>query len=165
MERQNRRGCSGVYVLPLEQMTRLKYLGSRIAEDARSDEDITARVGMTKAAFWQNKELMRSNIGLSTKMKILNSYVFLVLDYGCESWTWNRPMRMKVNASERWCYRMILGISWRDHVSTLEVMERVQLELHTGLHFTRDMIKRKMEYAGHLFRGFEWFITFTDTRG
>jgi len=124
-----------------------------ITEDARSDEDIKARVGMAKAAFWQNKELMRSNIMLSTKMKILNCYVFSILDYGCESWTWNSPMRLKVNGFERWCYRMILEISWRDHVSTPEVMERVQFELHTELHFTRDMIKRKMEYAGHVLRG------------
>ena len=48
---------------------------------------------------------------------------------------------------------MILGISWRDHVSTPKVMERVQIELQTELHFTRDMIKRKMEYAGHVLRG------------
>ena len=32
-------------------------------------------------------------------------------------------------------------------------MERVQFELHTELHFTREMIKRKMEYAGHVLRG------------
>ena len=122
-------------------------------------------MGTAKAAFGQNKELMRSNIKLSTKMKILNCYVFSVLDYGCESWTWNSPMRMKVNAFEgSRCYRIILGISWRDHVSTPEVMERVQIELQTELHFTRDMIKRKMEYAGHV-EGFEWFVTFTDTRG
>ena len=82
---------------------------SWITEDARSDEDIRARVGMAKASFWQNKELMRSNIRLSTKMKILNCYVFSVLDYGCESWTWNSPMRMKVNTFGTWCYRMILG--------------------------------------------------------
>src|SRR3989442_2132490 len=139
--------------VPLEQVSRFKYLGRWITEDARSDEDIRARVGMAKAAFLQNKELMRRNIRLSTKMKILNCYVFSVLDYGCESWTWNRPMRLKVNAFERWCYRMILGISWRYHISTPEVMERVQLELHTELHFTRDMIKRKMKYAGHVLRG------------
>src|SRR3989442_1253409 len=96
--------------VPLEQVSRFKYLGSWITEDARSDEDIRASVGMAKAAFWQNKELMRSNIRLSTKMKILNCYVFSVLDYGCESWTWNSPMRMKVNAFERWCYRMIPGM-------------------------------------------------------
>src|SRR3989441_6842991 len=129
--------------VPLEQVSRFKYLGSWITEDARSDEDIRARVEMAKAAFWQNKELLRSNTKLSTKLKILNRYVFSVLDYGCESWTWNRPMHMKANAFERWCYRMIRGISWRDYVSTPEVMERVQLELHTELHFTRDMIKRK----------------------
>src|SRR5437867_9285498 len=86
-------------------------------------------------------------------MKILNCYVFLVFDYGCESWTWNRAMRMKVNAFEAWCYRMILGISWRDKVSNKKVMKRVQTELQTELHFTTDMIKRKMEYAGHVLRG------------
>src|SRR5437867_1359751 len=114
--------------VPLEQMSRFKYLCSWIIEDARRDEDIRARVGMAIAAFWQNKELMKSNIRLSTKMKILNCYVFSVLDYGCESWTWNRPMHMKVNAFETWCYRMILGISWRDKVSNKKVMKRVQTE-------------------------------------
>src|SRR3989442_12427411 len=124
-------GDAAVYSVgqPLEQVSRFKYLGSWITEDARSDEDIRARVGMAKAAFWQNKELMRCNIRLSTKMKILNCYVFSVLDYGCESWTWNSPMRMKVNAFEMWCYRMILGISWRDKVSNKKVMIRVQTEL------------------------------------
>src|SRR3989442_7527674 len=99
--------------VPLEQVSRFKYLGSWITEDARSDEDIKARVRMAKAAFWQNKELMRRNIRLSTKMKILNCYVFSILNYECDSWTWNKPnipMRMKVNAFERWCYRMILSI-------------------------------------------------------
>ena len=92
-----------------------------MTENAKSDEDIRARVGMAKAAFWQNKELMRRNIRFSTKMKILNCYVFSVLDYGCETWTWNSPMRLKVNAFEMWCYRMILGISWRDKVSNKKV--------------------------------------------
>src|SRR2546425_1206762 len=106
-----------------------------------------------KQPFWQNKELMRRNIRLSTKMKILTCYVFSVLDYGCETWTWNSPMRQKVNAFEMWCYRMILFISWRDKVSNKKVMIRVQTELQTEMHFTKDMIKRKLEYAGHVLRG------------
>src|SRR5437867_6484158 len=61
-------------------------------------------------------------------------------------------MRMKVNAFQTWYYRMILEISWRDKVSNKKVMKRVQTELQTELHFTRDMIKRKMEYAGHVLR-------------
>src|SRR6267154_3875362 len=77
----------------LEQVTHFKYLGSWITEDASSDEDVRTRVGMAKAAFWQNKELMRTTIRFSTKMKIMNCYVFSILNYGCESWTWNKAMR------------------------------------------------------------------------
>ena len=73
--------------VPLEQETRFKYLGSWITEDARSDEDIRTRVGLAKSAFWQNKELMRRNIIFSTKMKILDFYVFSILNYGCKNLT------------------------------------------------------------------------------
>ena len=41
--------------VPLEQVTRFKYLGIWITEDKRCDEDIRARVGMAKAAFGKIK--------------------------------------------------------------------------------------------------------------
>ena len=123
----------------LEQVTRFRYLGSWITEDARCYEDIRARVGMAKAAFWQNKELMRRNIRLRTKRKILNCYVFSVFNYGCECWTWNKAMQKKVDAHEMWCYRRILKISWKDRVTNEEVLNRMQVKLH----FMEDMIKRK----------------------
>ena len=34
-------------------------------------------------------------------MKILNCFVFSVLDYGCESWTWNSPMRRDVRSRDQ----------------------------------------------------------------
>ncbi len=133
--------------VPWEHVTRFKYLGSWITDDARNVQDIRARVGMSKAAFWQNKELMRRNIRFRTKIKILNCYVFSVLNYGCECWTWNKAMRKKVNAFEMWCYRRMLKISWRDRVTNEEVLDRMQI----ALHFMEDMIKKK--YAGHVLRG------------
>ena len=89
---------------------------------------------------------MRRNIKFNTKMKILNCYVYSVLNYGCEGWTWNKAMRMKVNAFEMWCYRRMLKISWKDKVSNREVLNRVQKRL-------QDMMKRKLRYAGHVLRG------------
>ena len=135
--------------VPLERVTRFKYLGSWITDDAKSDDDIRAKVGMAKAAFWQNKELMRRNIRFKTKLKILNTYVFSVLNYGCESWTWNAAMYKKVDAFEMWCYRRILKINWFDGVSNAEVLSRI----HTKLHFREDMMRRKVRYAGHVLRG------------
>ena len=46
----------------LEQVERYKYLGSWITEDARCDEEIRARIGIAKAAFCQNKEIMKCQI-------------------------------------------------------------------------------------------------------
>ena len=68
--------------VPLERVTCFKYLGSWITDDAKSDDDIRARVGLAMAEFWQNKELMRRNIRFKTKLKILNTYVFSVLNVG-----------------------------------------------------------------------------------
>ena len=91
---------------------------------------------------------MRRNRRFKTKLKILNCYVFAVLNYGCEGWTWNTVMRKKVNACE-YCYRRILKISWMDSVKNEVVLKRMQ----TKLHFVEDMIKRKLKYAGHVMRG------------
>jgi len=44
------------------------------------------------------------------------------------------------------------GISWKDRIYTREVMKQVQMELQTKLHFTKDMIKRKIKYAGQVLR-------------
>ena len=38
-------------------------------------------------------------------------------------------------------------------MSNKKAMKRVQTELQTELHFTKDMIKRKMEYEGHVLGG------------
>ena len=70
----------------LERVTKYKYLGSWITEDGRCDVEIRARIAMAKAAFWQHKEIMRGNIAVETKKRILNCYIFSVLNYGCEGW-------------------------------------------------------------------------------
>ena len=71
----------------IEQVLRYKFSWSWITENARCEEEIKTRIAVAKEGFWQNKELMRRNIRPRTKMKILNCYVFSVLNYGCECWT------------------------------------------------------------------------------
>ena len=77
--------CIMLNNVPLEQVTRFKYLGGWMTEDAKSDEDIRAKVRMAKAAFWQNKKLMRRNIRFRIKVKILNCYIVSVLNYGYQN--------------------------------------------------------------------------------
>ena len=107
---------------------------------------------MAKAAFWQNKEVTRRNVIFGTKKKIIDCYVFSVLNYGCEGWTWNKEeneMSKKMNASEMWSYKRMLKICWKDRITNVEVLQR----MHTSLHFMNNIKKRKLEYAEHVMRG------------
>jgi len=76
----------------LEQVSQYKYLGSCITEDGRCEQDIKARIAMAKDAFWKHKELLRGNISLKVKKRMLHCYVFPVLKYSCESWTMNKDL-------------------------------------------------------------------------
>ena len=58
-------------------------------------------------------------------------------------------MLFRSDAFEMWCYRRMLKISWKKKVSNIEVLKRVDTELH----FVRDMWKRKLTFAGHVLRG------------
>ena len=49
-----------------------------------------------------------------------------------------------------WCYRRILRVSWKDHVTNREILQRVGLEDPVLL---QTIMKRKTKYAGHLMRG------------
>ena len=74
----------------LEQVQHLKYLGSIIEEEkTAATADIINRIGQAAAAsrtltwcFWR-----KSNINISTKMRIFRSLILPVLLCGAESWT------------------------------------------------------------------------------
>ena len=103
---------------------------------------------MANASFWKNKDLPRRKFSTQTKLKIIN-YIFSVLNYGADCWTWNMEMKKRVDAFEKWCYRRMLQISWKKKVSNIEILKRVDTKLHFGI----DMWKRKLSFAGHVLRG------------
>ena len=72
----------------LEQVTSYRYLG--VTEHGRSEVEIKTRIAMAKKAFWKMKEVTRGQVNLTARKRILNCYVFSVLKYGCESWTWTK---------------------------------------------------------------------------
>jgi len=76
----------------LEQVSQYNYPGSWIMEDGLCELDIKTRIATAKNAFWKQKELLRGNVNLQLKKRILHCYVFPVLKYLCESWTMNKDL-------------------------------------------------------------------------
>ena len=133
----------------VEQVSQFKYLGSLLTEDGRCIREVKARIAMAKSAFMKYKDLMKRRINMSLKMKILNTYIFSVVNYAAETWTFTKEIVNKINSFELWCYRRILRISYVDHVSNEEVLRR----MGTGMTFLNRMKAKKIRYAGHIMRG------------
>ena len=72
--------------------------------------------------------------------------VFLVVMYGCESWTIKKAVHQRIDAFELWCWKRLLKLPWttrRSNQSILKVISpKYPLE---GL-----MLKLKLQYFGHL---------------
>ena len=79
-----------------------------ITEDGKSLVEVKRRIAITKDAFWKYGELLRNNISIKTKKKILRCYINSVFRYGCESWTITEEIRKRIEAFEMWCYRRML---------------------------------------------------------
>uniref|UniRef100_A0A8D9FJ87 Craniofacial development protein 2 n=1 Tax=Cacopsylla melanoneura TaxID=428564 RepID=A0A8D9FJ87_9HEMI len=133
----------------LEQVTSYQYLGALIHNDGRCIKEIKKRIGMGKSAFWVHKEMMRRNISKGTKLRLLKTYVYSVMSYGCESWTLDETTSKRITSFENWCYRRMLKISWKDKVTNTEVLRRIGKRKFELLKIVK---QRKLAYAGHVMR-------------
>ena len=53
--------------------------------------------------------LKSRDIILPTNVRLVKAMVFLVIKYGCESWTIKRAEHQRIDAFELWCWRRLLS--------------------------------------------------------
>jgi len=76
--------------------------------------------------------------------------VFSVLKHACETWTMYESLKKRINAFEYWCYWRMLKISWKDKLSDIKVLKRIE---EKELQFYKKIAQQKLSYAGHVLRG------------
>ena len=90
--------------------------------------------------------LKSRDITLPTKVRPVNAMVFLVVMYGCESWTIKKAEGQRMNAFELWCWRRCLRVPWTARRSNQSILKEISPEYSLeGL-----MLKLKLQYFGHL---------------
>ena len=52
------------------------------------------------------------DITLPTKIPLVKAMVFLVIMYGCDSWTVKKAECWRIDAFELWCWRRLLRVPW-----------------------------------------------------
>ena len=81
-----------------------------------------------------------------TKVRLVKAMVFLVVMYGCESWTVKKAERRRIDAFELWCWRRLMRVPWLARRSNQSILK----EISPGISLEGMMLKLKLQYFGHL---------------
>ena len=83
-----------------------------------------------------------------TKVHLVKAMVFLVVMYGCESWTIKKAEHWRIDAFELWCWRRLLRVPWTARRSNQSILKEINPEYS----LERLMLKLKLQYFNHLMR-------------
>ena len=71
--------------------------------------------------------------------------VFLVVMYGCESWTVKKAECQRIDAFELWCWRRLFRVLWTARRSNQSILKTIS----PGCSLEGLMLKLKLQYFGH----------------
>ena len=82
----------------------------------------------------------------------MRSLVISIFLYACESWTLTAELEKRMQAFEMRCYRRLLNISYRDHITNEEVRRKIQAAIGDYDELLTLVKKRKLIWFGHVSR-------------
>ena len=92
-----------------------------------SKPEVLSRIAQTTAAMTKLKAISNDkNIAISSKIRLMRSLTMSIFLYACESWTITADIERRIQALEMRCFRILLGISYRDHITNEEVKARIR---------------------------------------
>ena len=80
-------------------------------------------------------------------MRSLVTSIFL---YACESWTLTAELQRRIQAMEMRCYRKILHISHKDHVTKEKVHAKIQQAIRPHEDLITTVKRRKLQWYCHV---------------
>ena len=120
---------------------------SKITADGDCSHEIERCLLLGRKVVTKLDSMLKSkDITLPTKVRLVKAMVFLVVMYGCESWTVKKAECRRIDAFELWCWRRLLrvpGTAGRSNQSILK-------EISPGISLEGVMLKLKLQYFGHL---------------
>ena len=122
------------------------FLGSKITADGDSSHEIRRYFLHGKKAMISLDSILKSrDTSLPTKVHLVKAMVLPVVMYGCESWTIKKAKCRSIAASELWCGRRLLRVSWTARRSNQPILKEISPEYSLeGL-----MLQLKLQYFGH----------------
>ena len=131
----------------ITQVKQYKYMGTTIEHTGQCKTEVAQILNQAKIAFWEKATILKCNISMQTRIRILMCYVFSVVSYGCETWTYSKAIYHKINAFEMWCYRRMLTISLSSHTTNSDVLQKIGIKNTTTV-YVKQPEKQKVVLCG-----------------
>ena len=135
----------------LETVTGFKFLGSVVSDEVSKPETLS-RTAQTTTALTSLKPVWNDrSIYLSSKIRLMHSLVtsssMLV-----KLWTHTEKPQRRIRAMEKRCYRSVLCISYKDHVTNKEVCDKIQQTIGPNGDLLIMVRIRKLKWYEHVSR-------------
>ena len=123
------------------------FLGFKITADSDFSHEIKRCLLLARKAMTNLGSVLKSrDITLPTKVHIIKAMVFLVVMYGCESWTMKKAERQRIDAFELWCSRRPLRVPWTARRSNQSILKEINPE------YSLAGLMLRLQYFCHLMR-------------
>ena len=131
----------------METVADFIFLCSKITADGGCCHEIERHLLLGRKVMTNLDSILKSrDITLSTKVCLVKAMVFLVVMYGCESWTVKKAEHQRIDAFELWCWRRLWRVPWTARRSNQSILK----EIGPGCSLEELMLKLKLQYFGHL---------------
>ena len=121
--------------------------GSKITADSDCSHEIKRHLPLGRKVMTNLDSIFKSrDITLPTKVRLVKAMVFLVVMYGCESWTVKKAECRRIDVFELWCWRRLLRVPWSARRSNQSILK----ETSPGCSLEGLMLKLKLQYFDHL---------------
>ena len=129
----------------METVTDFIFLGYKITADGDYSHEIKIRLLLGRKAMTNlDSILKRRDITLPRKVCIVKAMVFPVVMYGYESWTITKAEHQRIDASELWCWRRLMRVSWNARRSKQSTLKEISPD------YSLEGLMLKLQNFGHL---------------
>ena len=107
----------------METVTVFIFLGSQVTADGDCSHEIQRCLLLGRKAMTNLNSVLKSrDVTLPTKVCLVQTMVFPVVTYRCESWTIRKAEHQRIAAFELWCWRRLLRVPWTARKSNHSIL-------------------------------------------
>ena len=110
----------------VETVTDVIFWGSKITADGDCSHEIKRHSVLGRKVMTYQDSILKSRDITLPKVCLVKAMIFLVVMYGCESWTIKKAEQQRIDAFELW--RRLLRVPWTARRSNQSVLKEISPE-------------------------------------